>query len=244
MRLASPASLFKLRPMPVESVLVVARESLFGGTWPQGFEPVDPASIARIEREARFLPREFAERSPQWKQPIPYCVVERGEAWFCVERLAAQGEARLHGRRSIGLGGHIGPEDALHPEGPVRSALLRELREELDLGPGPGRTPQFLGLLNDDSTEVGRVHFGLVFRLTVAPEENVAVRESLKMRGGWGRLAGPGGLWQDLDRFETWSRILLEARAAGHFAPYSGTGPVASQVQGDQLDRSEEATDG
>ena len=99
-----------------------------------------------------------------------------------------------------------------------------------------------MGILNDDSTEVGRVHFGLVFRLRLAPGEKVAIRETLKMRGGWGRLAGPDGLWQDLERFETWSRILLEAQAAGHFEPLPG--PSHPPVQRDHLDRSEEATDG
>lgn len=232
--------------MPPESVLVVARDAIFEGRWPQGFVACtteDGARLVRqIEAAGRLLERDLAERSPAWKQPIPYCVIEQASAWFCVERLGAQGEVRLHGKRSIGLGGHIGPEDSPDGDGAIRRALARELREELDLGPGPLPTPQFMGILNDDSTEVGRVHFGLVFRLRLATGEKVAIRETLKMRGGWGRLAGPDGLWQDLERFETWSRILLEAQAAGHFAPLPG--PSHPPVQRDHLDRSEEATDG
>jgi predicted NUDIX family phosphoesterase len=158
------------------------------------------------------VPRPEAEDNPAWKQPIAYCTVVRDDGqMLCVERLRHQGEGRLHGQLSIGLGGHIEPDDLAGGGGPVRAALSRELHEELvlPLGLPP---PEFLGLINDDSTAVGRVHFGLAFCQRVPARGIVQIRESRKMRGAFRHLAGPQGVWQDLARFETWSRILLEAR--------------------------------
>ena len=200
----------------MERVLVIERSSLFSGRWPQGFAPVaQPASLLdQLERTGFFVPRPDAEDNPSWKQPIPYCLVTRGEQILTVRRTRGQSEQRLHGLYSIGLGGHVQPEDR-GPEPLFERALRRELDEELTI-PGLNRLqPLFLGLLNDDSNPVGQVHMGLVYRLEVSPGEarhkSVQIRERSKMTGGFRSLVGSENLWQDRSRFETWSRILLEA---------------------------------
>lgn len=199
-----------------EQVLIVERAALFDGNWPHGFVPLErddvPAWVDRIEARSRFVDRESAERTPAWKQIIPYCVVRRGASeLFCVERLPAQGEARLHGKLSIGIGGHINPVDA-PTAGIVARATSRELHEELVL---PGwAAPRPVGLLNDDSTAVGSVHFGLVHIVELPADtdpKSVAVREIHKMRGGFRGLVGPGQLWQDAALLESWSALLLDA---------------------------------
>lgn len=197
----------------MERVLIVDRRALFDGEWPQGFVPIEPGECGRwterLESLARFEPRTEAEQNPDWKQLIPYCVVLRGDAEvFCVERLPAQGETRLHGRLSIGIGGHVEPIDA-PIVGILGRATARELSEELHLPPaGP---PEMIGLLNDDSNAVGAVHVGLVHVLGLPADlrrESVAVREISKMRGGFRGLAGPRPLWHDLDLLESWSALL------------------------------------
>ncbi len=205
----------------MEQILVVERSGFFSGQWPEGFTPIpDPRPLlTRFDAVGFFVPRPEAEDNPAWKQPIPYCLVTQGEQLLTVRRTRGQSERRLHGLWSIGLGGHVQAED--RGSGPLfENSLRRELEEELAI-PGLDRLqPRFLGLLNDDSNPVGRVHVGLVYRLEVpsprapdsAPQQkSVRIRETSKMTGGFRSLVGSQNLWQDRSRFETWSRILLEA---------------------------------
>lgn len=218
----------------MSEVLVVDRAAMFGGDWPQGFLPLDPAAgrrlLAEAQQRSRFVDRDTAERTPAWKQWIPYCFLrcqgggERGV--FCVRRTRGQSEARLHGNWSIGLGGHIEPVDA--QAGPVAAAgqtdaeaffaaaLLRELTEELSIQPGLAIEPRLLGLLNDDATPVGEVHAGLVYGWDVplplaAAQAAVGVGEIGKMAGGFTSLVEFGELWQNPQQFESWSRFLLKS---------------------------------
>jgi predicted NUDIX family phosphoesterase len=234
----------------VSQVLVVDRAAFFGGDWPQGFVPMAgqkaEAFLEKARAAARFVDRPEAERTPAWKQWIPYCVVRSRAAApreaglvpddpaapvtgvFCVQRTTGQGETRLHGAWSIGLGGHVEPEDldrAPQPAGGpafFRSALVRELTEELGCGSLLPR-PRFVGLLNDDGTAVGQVHAGLVHvwdlvgDLTAA-RHAVKVREISKMKGGFGSLVEFCELWQDPAKFESWSQLLIQAGVAGPLA--------------------------
>lgn len=115
--------------------------------------------------------------------------------------------------------GHRGPRAA--PEPSFLAALRQELDEELHHALGAGPEPRFLGLLNDDATPVGQVHAGLVYRLDCRADPGAAVpsvREISKMHGGFRSLAELADLWQDPARFESWSRILMQAGVAGAMA--------------------------
>ncbi len=219
----------------MEQVLVVDRAHFFAGDWPQGFVALAPDErdgwLVRLADAARFADRDAAEIDPSRKQLVPYCVLRHGEAVFCVERLKAHTEDRLHGLLSIGLGGHIEPADGPITAGIVARALRRELDEELIL---PPRLPEptFLGLLNDDSNPVGAVHAGLVHELVIPTSvaaDEVGIREISKLRGGFRVLAGPSRVWQDPHGFETWSALLLERfspRTEGSsLSPKQGTPP-------------------
>lgn len=224
-------------------VFVVDRAALFGGAWPQGFLPLDQAAGSALLEAAwsqgRFVDRETAERTPGWKQWIPYCVLrctapdstdQHNPAVvgiFRVRRTKGQSEARLHGLWSIGLGGHVEPVDEAPAEGDPSNpganffarSLDRELHEELHLDLPTGVAPRFVGLLNDDGTAVGQVHAGLVYLLDVPmdlprAEQAVQVREISKMSGGFGSLVEFLILWQDRQRFETWSQFLVDAGVA------------------------------
>jgi predicted NUDIX family phosphoesterase len=209
-------------------VFVVDRAALFDGAWPQGFVALDDAAGTALLRRAhglgRFVDRPTAERTPAWKQWIPYCVVRcrptGAEAGiFCVRRTRGQSEARLHGLWSIGLGGHIEPVDvagADDPEAFFAAALRRELAEELAIQAGLTIRPKLLGLLNDDGTEVGQVHAGLVYAWDIdAPVgeagRRVGIAEVGKMEGGFASLVEFRKLWHNPEQFETWSRFLVGA---------------------------------
>lgn len=201
----------------MEQVFVVRRADFFAGDWPQGFIPLRYREarnlVVSLEAGGFFAQRDRAEDNPAWKQLIPYCAITFREQVFCVERLTNQGEARLHGKLSIGIGGHVNPQDG-PSKGLVARALQRELAEELALPEDPLPAPQLIGLLNDDSDPVGRVHCGLVHCLEIPRNfpnlgAQLGIRENSKMRGGFRGLAGSTSLWQDESRLESWSKQLL-----------------------------------
>jgi len=193
-----------------ESVLVVETNRLRPFLKAYGLikENLD-AALAVIAERAVFLPRREAEQNPAYKQIIPYMALLRGGEVFATRRLSKGGEARLHGLLSLGLGGHINPVDlgkcSADGCGAARAALQnglrRELREEVFIE--RAGEPRFVGLINDDGTEVGSVHVGL---FCVLPTEGAArVREAEKLEGFWLRR---DTLQERLGEMETWSAIV------------------------------------
>ncbi len=144
-------------------------------------------------------------------------MIRSGSEIFSVRRTREGGEGRLHGLRSVGLGGHVGPEDGVAGDPKLlERGLLRELAEELVLPDWHPSALEIRGFLNDDSNSVGRVHCGLLYHLdltagaVLSPGE-IRIREISKLEGGFGPLAEFADLWQDAARVEGWSRIVLEA---------------------------------
>ena len=199
--------------LPVdERVLVVPRAAVPDhGAW-HGLrtEGVD-AFVETVASHGTFEPRALMERDPAFKQVIPYLVLRDGPRYFLMRRTRAGGDARLHDRWSIGVGGHLNPGD-LGLEGGLR----REWREELAAEFEPTFRP--LALLNDDTTEVGAVHLGVVY-VADAAGRPVAVRETDKLEGAFADPPEVGAVRGDL---ETWSQIVfdaLEPFAAGAVRP-------------------------
>jgi predicted NUDIX family phosphoesterase len=198
-----------------EQVLVVptadvVRELGDGAGW-HGIRPGGDAELADLlRRRGAFRARSAMEHDPGWKQVIPYPVLRDGEDWFLMRRTKAGSDARLHDRFSIGVGGHVNPEDG-GLDGDLRRALEREWHEELVVGFVPEF--RFVGLLNDDTTPVGAVHLGVVYEGD-AGGRPVAIRETDKLSGSFVDAAAVAAV---ADRLETWSRLafeMLEARPA------------------------------
>lgn len=183
-----------------ELVLVVRRELVIPGRGWRGVsaEGLD-TTLATIATEGRFEPRPAMERDPAFKQVIPYLVLRDGDRYFLMRRTRAGGDDRLHDRFSIGVGGHLNPGDA-----DVLGGLVREWHEELEAD----FTPSFelVGLLNDDETDVGRVHLGIVF-VADAAGRRVAVRETDKLSGAFAPLSEVESV---RDRLETWSALAFD----------------------------------
>lgn len=170
---------------------------------------MEEGCLRTMREKGFFVERREAERSPEWKQVIPYCLVRSGGSWLLLERLKAQSEARLHGLLSLGVGGHINPCDVAGPSDLIAAGAWRELEEEIGVyNPDGALSLQPLGLLNDDSNEVGAVHVGLVFGLD-AGEPAPRIREREKMKGSWTPLAELEKLCQDSGRFESWTAEIL-----------------------------------
>ncbi|HET8571232.1 MAG TPA: NUDIX domain-containing protein [Candidatus Limnocylindria bacterium] len=190
----------------VERVLALPRDAVPGGTAFHGIKAADDATLADLRRAVRetgrFLNRPDAEDDPTHKQLIPYVVVRDGERTFLTERTTAGGDSRLHGKASIGVGGHLNPVD--EGENPLDDGLRREWSEELDADWEPEF--ELIGLLNDESNPVGAVHLGIVFSVD-ARGRSVAVREHEKLTGRW---ATPDEVYAAWDRMETWSQLVAE----------------------------------
>ena len=135
----------------------------------------------------------------RYKQVIPYLVLRDGPRYFLMQRTTAGGDARLHGRYSIGVGGHLNPGD-----GGLLGGLEREWHEELVADFVPAF--RLVALLNDDTTEVGAVHLGAVY-VADADGRPVAIRETDKLTGAF---ADPADVAAVTDRMETWSRLVFE----------------------------------
>ena len=161
-----------------------------------------------VVQHGRYEPRPAMEVDPSFKQIIPYLVLRDGECYFLMRRTKAGGDARLHDRWSIGVGGHVdeGDED-------LAGGLRREWHEELVADFEPTFTPY--ALLNDDTTEVGAVHLGVVI-LAEAEGRPVSVRETDKLSG---TFATPAEVAAGAEHLETWSRIVFDALETAGTSP-------------------------
>ena len=183
-----------------ELVLGLARDDVPRGLAFRGVAgtPLEPY-LEAVRRHGSFRARSEAEADPTWKQVIPYVALTDGRSIYLMRRTRAGGDARLFDRYSIGIGGHINPED-----GGVDGGLRREWAEEIEADFIPEFVP--LGVLNDDDNAVGAVHLGLVF-VADAGGRKVEIRERAKLSGRFASFAEVDAVAGDL---ETWSALLFE----------------------------------
>lgn len=170
---------------------------------------LDPANTS-------YRPRHEVENDPSYKQLIPYVLFRHSDEAGCVTifqytRGMRQDESRLRGKRSVGIGGHISLKDsASNGTGSAYlEGMARELTEEVSI-----ETPyreRCVGLINDDDTDVGRVHLGIVHLLDVE-RPSIEARESEIVDSGFRRVQK---ILPDLDDFEMWSQICLRALFTG-----------------------------
>ena len=188
----------------MEQVLVVKREKIedfIDGRNGLITERCDEL-VQLIASEYEFMDRPVAEESPSFKQIIPYVILSDNDKVFVTRRLNKGGEKRLHGKISIGIGGHINPVDEEH-ENVLMQGLWREIHEEVDLSSHGLLQP--CGFINDDSNSVGSVHLGACFKLPVSGE--VYVRETEKLEGLW---MTKEELIANYVHMETWTQIAME----------------------------------
>ena len=194
-----------------EQVLVVQREVLEQAGMFQGlmFDVKPYLDKLFCPHTPRFMPRPQVEDDPAYKQLIPYEIMSHGGKYLSYVRGRRAGEARLVGHRSIGIGGHINPAADMplfHTDfrEAYFAAVEREVAEEVCVeAPHEDRV---VALLNDDSTEVGRVHLGVVhyWKLDAA---KVSKREQMITQLAF---MTPAELHEVRDSLETWSSLCLD----------------------------------
>ena len=197
---------------PDENVLVV-RRSLFdelGSFHGLNFEPEKYLSALLSRGNNFFLPRAQAETDPTHKQIIPYALIAHGDTVLHYVRGKKAGEQRLVAKGSIGIGGHMNQEDELLfnyvvDENVYRAGVEREVNEEIKIeSPFEDR---IVALLNDDTTEVGRVHLGIVHVFRLA-EPKVQKREAMITNLAF---LNREQLTAIRDNLETWSQLCVDS---------------------------------
>lgn len=195
-----------------EQVLCVKREDIFpDGAW-HGFVSDRLERHQAVIREHHFfMARAKVEDDPNYQQIIPYVVFRHGDQYFLTHRLRASSEKRLRKQYSLGVGGHINPGD-LDAGDPIQDGLKREWEEEVIYeGSFDAR---LVGLLNDDSSPVSKVHLGVVF-LVDGDTPRIAIRETDKLAGELLTLEQMRIYYLGM---ESWSQMVYDRLASGDLA--------------------------
>ncbi|MFM2176669.1 MAG: hypothetical protein RL015_767 [Verrucomicrobiota bacterium] len=197
----------------MEHVLVITRQLLDQLGSFQGFQPeVKRYLDAMLAPGANFfMERPAAEIDPTHKQLIPYSIFHHEGRYLCYTRGGKSGEKRLVAKRSVGIGGHINPVDQSHDglgETMYFNSIEREITEELVIQ--GSHTQEVIGLINDDSSEVGSVHLGVVHRFELSSAEVSSNEEAIQDL----RFYSLDELKTMRSELEAWSQIILDHLSA------------------------------
>ena len=161
--------------------------------------------VVTARANVRYLNRERAELDKRYKQLIPYALIVCGDRILRYRRGQGGLESRLRGAWSVGVGGHISEEGpGLFADGPgYQEAMRRELMEEMSLNI---IRETAVAVINDDSTDVGSVHFGVVHVVQVAGEEIAICRGDIVGH----EFVPMSQAVRNPHMYEPWSRFCLE----------------------------------
>jgi len=152
-----------------------------------------------------YLNRTEAEQDKRHKQLIPYVLLIHDGKILRYRRGRGGQETRLHGLYSVGIGGHISDEDhgLFSKDLGYWDGMRREIMEEVAV---EEVNEAAVAVINDDSTEVGYVHFGVVHLMHVANEAVVGHRSGIVAP----EFIPIAEAVKDTSSYESWSRYCLE----------------------------------
>jgi predicted NUDIX family phosphoesterase len=164
--------------------------------------------LKKIVQNGLFLRRSELEEDDSFKQVIPYAIISNKNSFYLFRRTSGQTEKRLHNKFSLGVGGHMNPDDSMESkEQYLIDELKRELYEEVKLLNGCLiEDIEFIGFINDDTIPVGRVHIGLLYNIHVSNKE-VYINETDKMTAGWIEKSDLAEFYKGM---ETWTKIAYD----------------------------------
>ena len=194
-------------------ILSVATDHLPEELGKTGFGSRDQGHIIdRLQASGLWLgPRAILEETSAFRQIIPYVVLRVGDQLIHYTRTPAGGEARLHGRISIGLGGHIDFSDVVRSgegvdlQATLDAAAVREVEEEVGAVDCVDR--RWIGALIDNESPVGQVHLGVVALWTLTSVPTGAIEDAIGEVG----VQSIKALANQAERLETWSGLTLDA---------------------------------
>ncbi len=186
-----------------ERVLVIPSEEILqivGNS--EGIINVEYSTIQNvISQFGVFIDRDRAESDENYRQVIPYVVMKEQDKFLVLRRTTRQGEKRLHNKISLGVGGHINRDDNEQPWQAFLKGMEREINEEVRVRI---LNLSYLGLINDLSSPVSRVHVGIAFVADVIFE---GLNEPDMFTYTWCKLSE---LAKFLQHMEGWSYIVFQ----------------------------------
>ena len=194
-----------------EQILVVNRKELFNNEENHfyGYIKKDDDKTKKIIdtfESYEVKRRGDMEEDTNYKQLIGYVLLKdevTGEV-LVYKRLVGGGEARLHGKASVGIGGHMNEVEGKTIFEMLKINAARELNEEVGVSEEEAlNNLHFIGLINDDKTEVGQVHVGVVYECKV-DKQRVEVKEDDTLVIKW--MTGEEAKAEE--NYETWSEFL------------------------------------
>lgn len=181
-----------------ETILVI-KTSEIKDLW-QGLKTSNTENFINLINEKKeFFPRSIMELDEHYKQIIPYLVFKFENSIFVMQRKSTASEQRLKNKLSIGIGGHIRKEDISNKS--VFEWAKREFHEEIDYN--GNLSTKLIGVLNDDSNNVGKVHIGIIFLLN-GDSGQIKIKSELKS----GTLIPIKEISFFIPKMETWSQIV------------------------------------
>ena len=194
-----------------EQILVVNRKELFNNEENHfyGFIPENDEKTKKIIdtfESYEVKRRGDMEEDPDYKQLIGYVLLKdvNTNEVLVYKRLVGGGEARLHGKASVGIGGHMNEVEGKTIFEMLKINAARELNEEVGVSEEEAlNNLHFIGLINDDKTEVGQVHIGVVYECKV-DKNLVEVKEDDTLVIKW--MSGDEAKAEE--NYETWSEFL------------------------------------
>ncbi|QOC57940.1 hypothetical protein phiK7B1_085 [Pseudomonas phage phiK7B1] len=187
-----------------------------------GLSPIDMEQIIGLVQEGLVIgQREALEKDESVRQVLPYVILSQFDEsagvmkYIPYRRTKKVGEARLAGNVSVGFGGHIDLADVVSKDSvidliaTIGQAVGREMQEEVVFGSMNGLDISLfsVGMILDDSDEVGKVHLGVVMNAQLPPGATaICAEEELESMA-------PMSARELLDSglpLESWSRIALD----------------------------------
>lgn len=186
-----------------EEILVVRRDILFQTTpaWQGIKQEVFDNFVNQIETHATYMPRAHAETNQLYKQIIPYLIFKFEDKFFVMQRKSTASEQRLASKFSLGIGGHIRQEDIVNNN--IFDWAQREFEEEVSYQ-GTLKISN-LGVLNDDDSDVGKVHLGMVL-LVEGDSDQISIKDEHKS----GTLLTLEECLALQPNMEMWSQMILK----------------------------------
>ena len=190
--------------MDDEYVMVFPTSLLEGiGTF-QGINYNAKKYLDIINKNYTFKLRSKVEKDNTFKQLIPYTILVYQNTVFSYRRGKLLSEDRLLGKYSIGIGGHISVQDQNLFKTTYYEGMEREVNEEIYLK--SNYIEKLVAVLNDDSNDVGKVHFGLVHKF-ILESPNVRKKEKSINEPTFLTIEN---LKQNYNKYENWSQICID----------------------------------
>jgi predicted NUDIX family phosphoesterase len=185
-----------------EEIIVIRRDILFKNApaW-HGLKQVDMNYYSNLIASSKeVMLRGAAENDVNYKQIIPYIVFKYQDMYFLMQRGSKSTESRLANKYSLGIGGHLRAHDITSSN--VVEWGQRELKEEVNYD--GNISYEVLGIINDDTYDVGKVHIGIVLCAT-GDSDSITIRSELSM----GTLVNLETCIAHFSKLETWSQHIV-----------------------------------